>query len=231
MKQDRGNTHMLLGGLSLIMILLATYAAFIYAPLEKSMMEVQKIFYFHVASAWNAALAYLVVFIGSVAYLIKRERKWDTLAGVSAEIGVVFTTIVLITGPIWGRFAWNKWWGWEPRLTTTLILWFIYLAYLLIRAAMTEGNTRPVLAAVFGIIGFVNVPIVYFSIQWWGRQSHPEVFVASQGGLDPRMLQALIFSVFAFTFLYLYLLQKGIYIEQARQKVEEVKEYLREKFN
>ncbi len=225
--------HTLLGWISFVMVMGALYMAFIYAPVAvnpdtgKPFIS-QKIFYFHVASAWNAFFAFLVVFIASIIYLGTRNGNWDIVAKVSAEIGVVFTTIVLATGPIWARSAWNRWWDWEPRLTTTLILWFIYLAYILIRASGMEGEKKATLAAVFGIIGFLDVPIVFFAIKWWGSRYHPLVLRgAGGGGLAPTMLQALIFSVIAFTFLYFYLLQKGIFIEHAAEQVKRIKERLR----
>src|SRR5690606_7057024 len=125
------------------------------------------------------------------------------------EIRVLFTTLVLVTGPIWGKSAWNTWWTWEPRLTSTLVLCFIYLAYFLIRGAVTESHRKAALSAVFGIIGFCNIPIVYFSIHLWQR-NHPVVFGTKGGGLHPMMLHALIITVIAFTFLYLYLMQKSL---------------------
>lgn len=219
----------LLGWATLVLMLGALYAIFIYAPLEKIMLEVQKIFYVHVGVAWNAFLAFFIVFVCSIAFLRTRHGQWDRWAAASAEIGVLFTTLVLITGPIWGRAAWNTWWTWEPRLTTTLILWFIYVAYLIIRAAVPEVQRRSVLAAVFGIIGFIDVPIVYLSVQWWG--SHPIVLGPQGGGLHPAMLIALIITVLAFTSLYLYLMIKNVAIQEAREEVDKLKEKLREQYD
>lgn len=221
--------HNLLGGLTLVLVLLAIWAVFLYAPMEKVMREVQKIFYFHVGTAWNGFFAFFVVFVASIMYLLTKDRKWDTIAGVSAEIGVLFTTLVLITGSIWGSSSWGTWWKWTPRLTSSLVLWFIYLAYVLIRLSITEPQKKATLSAVFGIIGFLDVPIVYFSIKWWGSRLHPGY--VTQGGLHPMMVHALIASVFAFTALYFYLLQKGVALERAKQEVERVKETLREKFD
>ncbi|MBZ4686649.1 MAG: heme exporter protein [Clostridia bacterium] len=219
--------HTFLGWLTFAMIIFALYMALVHAPVERVMGVVQKIFYFHVASAWNAFFAFFVVFVASIIFLKTRNRKWDIIAKVSAEIGVVFTTIVLVSGPIWARSAWNRWWVWEPRLTTTLILWFIYLAYILIRSASIEEDKKGVLAAAFGIIGFLDVPVVFFAIRWWGSLYHPEVVKGSGGGLHPAMFQALIACVVAFTFLYFYFLQKGIFIELSRLRIEKIKEELR----
>lgn len=194
------------------------------------MREVQKIFYVHVGVAWNSFLAFFVVFIASLFYLKTKEQSWDILASVSAEIGVLFITLVMITGPIWGRSSWNAWWTWEPKLTASLVLWFIYIAYLLIRYSVAEANKRATLSAVFGIIGFLDVPIVYVAVQLWGGY-HPVLFGPSGGGLHPKMLQTLILTVFAFTALYFYLLQKGIALENLRLKVQAIKERLRKQFD
>jgi len=217
------------GWVAAVLMLVALYAIFFYAPLEQTMREVQKIFYIHVGTAWNAFLAFFIVFLASLLYLRKREERWDDLAAVSAEIGVLFTTMVLLTGPIWAKSAWNTWWTWEPRLTTTLVLWFIYLAYLLVRAGVVEETRRATIAAAFGIIGFADVPVVYLSVRWW-RLSHPIIFGGGGGGLHPAMLVALIISVFAFTALYLYLLQMGLTVRQLERRVRHLKEGWRERY-
>ncbi|MEW6663414.1 MAG: cytochrome c biogenesis protein [Bacillota bacterium] len=219
--------HNLVAWITAFLMLVSLYAIFWYAPLEKYMLEVQKIFYIHVGAAWNAFFAFFVVFVASVLYLKTRDLKYDVLAAASAEVGLLFTTIVLLTGPIWGKHSWNTWWTWEPRLTTTLILWFIYFAYFLVRAGVAEKARRAVLSAVFGIIGFLDVPIIYISVRWWG--SHPMVFGKTGGGLHPMMLHALIVSVVAFTFLYVYFCQKAMALENTRQELQEIKEKLRER--
>ncbi len=184
------------------MILLALYGAFVYAPTERVMGEVQRIFYFHVGSAWAGFLAFFVVFLGGLMYLIRRNQVWDHLAAASAEIGVVFTTIVLITGPIWARPIWNTWWPWgDPRVTTTLVLWLIYLAYLILRSSLPESEKKYRFCAVFGIVGFIDVPIVWMSIRWW-RTIHPTVITPTGARLEPPMLAALMMSVAAFTLLF-----------------------------
>jgi heme exporter protein C len=165
-------------------------------------------------------------------YLVKRKRIYDTYAYVSAEIGVVFTTIVLTTGPIWAKSAWNTWWVWEPRLTTTLILWFIYIGYIMIRQMDGVWDKKARLCAVFGIIGFADVPIVFFAIRWWQTKLHPIVFgngVSQQGGgIEGNMMVALMASLIALTFLYSYLLKKGVAFENMKIKVNQYKEKLRE---
>lgn len=207
----------------------ALYAVFLYAPTERTMGDVQRIFYFHVASWWVAFLAFAVVFIGSVAYLITRERSFDNLALAGAEIGVVFTTMGLITGPLWAKPAWGIFWTWDARLTTALVLWLIYVSYLMLRRYVADEAKRANLAAVAGIVGFVDVPIVYFSIRWW-RTQHPQPVIMGgpESGLHPHMAQALMVSLVAFLFLFLWLLDKRISIERSQQEVDFLHKQLEE---
>jgi heme exporter protein C len=189
-----------------ILGVVALWAAFIHAPTERVMGEVQRIFYFHVGAAWNSFLAFFMVFLAGVLYLWRRNLYWDELGAASAEIGVVFTTIVLTTGPIWARPIWNTWWPWgDPRVTTTLVLWLIYVAYFILRSSLPEGEKRARFTAVFGIIGFIDVPIVFLSIRWW-RTIHPIVITRTGARLEPEMFQAMMIAVVAFTFLYFALL-------------------------
>src|SRR5204863_3162152 len=139
----------------------AAYQALIAAPTEQTMGNVQRIFYYHVPSAWTAFLLFLINFVASVTYLIRRNAKADVLALTTAEVGVVFCTVVLITGPIWARPVWGIWWTWSPRLTLTLVLWLIYVSYLLVRRFSSSGQT-PVLASVVAVFGALDIPLVYF---------------------------------------------------------------------
>ncbi len=227
-KVDLGGFHQILGWVTFAAMAIAIYLVFIWVPVERNMGVSQKIFYFHVASAWVGFFAFFIVFIGSVAFLRTRKASWDILASSSAEIGVLFTTIVLVTGPIWAKSAWNTWWTWEPRLTTTLMLWFIYLAYLLVRASSMEQEQKGRLSAVFGIVGFLNVPVVFMSIHWWQAVLHPNVIEVNRIGLPPSMLKTLIFSVIAFTFLYVYFLRTGMAVARLSHQVQLLKDQLRE---
>ncbi len=193
---------------SILLILLGAlmvadlFLIFRFAPVERTMGPIQKIFYFHVPSAWVAFLAFFVTFLASVTYLVTKRESHDCVASSSAAVGMLFCTIVLVTGPIWGKPVWGIWWTWDPRLTSTLVLWFIYVAYLLIRSYL-PGARRATLSAVVGIFGFLNVPLVYMSIRWW-RTQHPQpVLAGGEGsGLDPRMKLVFFFSLFVFTLLY-----------------------------
>lgn len=216
----------ILGWLTFITTMAALYLVFMWVPNERIMGPVQKIFYFHVASAWIGFFAFLVVFIAGLAYLFTRDNKWDTIGVSSAQIGVMFTTIVLITGPIWARPTWNAWWTWDPRLTTTLVLWFLYLAYLMIRSSIHEEEKKARFSAIFGIIAFIDVPIVWFSIRWW-RTIHPVVVDSSGFAMSPKMFTTLMVSLLAFSFLYLYLLTNTMKLEKMRVEVAGLKERLR----
>jgi heme exporter protein C len=203
--------------------LLALYMAFVYAPKEATMGQVQRIFYFHAGAAWTAFLAFFVVFLGGLAYLRTHDRRWDALALSSAEIGVVFTTITLATGSIWAKPAWGAWWTWDPRLTTTTVLWLIYVSYLILRGAIDEPERRAGFAAVVGIVGFVDVPIVFLSIRLW-RTIHP-VLVKPEGfDMAPEMVVALIVALLACTLLYAYLLLVRTSLERRRLEVEAAKQ-------
>jgi heme exporter protein C len=172
------------------------YEALIGAPTERTMGDVQRIFYYHVPSAWTAFLLFLINFVASVTYLIRRNATADILALVTAEVGVVFCTVVLVTGPIWARPVWGIWWTWDLRLTLTLVLWLIYVSYLMLRRFSTSSQT-PVLAAVLAIFGALDVPLVYFSI-WFFRTQHPSPVIGDGGSLDPRMLHVLLINWAAF---------------------------------
>ena len=149
-------THtQLVGMLAAIFLFIAIYLVFSFAEIEMTMLEVQKIFYFHISAAFTLFLAFGVTFISSILYLIKRRDKYDTIALVSTEIGIIFGVVVFTTGPIWARFAWNTWWNWEPRLTSALILWLTYIGYLILRSALAEEKKR-VYSAVLGTIGFLK---------------------------------------------------------------------------
>ncbi len=187
----------------------AMYLGFIYAPPERVMGDAQRIMYFHVGAAWNAFLAFGVVFAACILHLWRGGRGWSRLAFASAEVGVFFTTLTLVSGSVWARASWNVWWTWDPRLTTTLILWFIYIGYLVVRGAAEEDPSRERLAAVIGIVGFFVVPVVYMSDQWWVGL-HPRVVTLSGFAMPGPMVVALMSAVGAFTLLYVWLLGKRL---------------------
>ena len=190
-------TFPILSVVAVALLAYALYQALVVAPTERTMGDVQRIFYYHVPSAWTAFLLFLANLVASVTYLIRRNPKADALAVVCAEVGVVFCTIVLVTGPIWARPVWGIWWTWDVRLTTTLVLWLIYVSYLVLRRFSDSAQT-PVLAAVLAIFGALDVPLVYFSI-WFFRTQHPQPVIGGGGSLDPRMWHVLLINWLAFS--------------------------------
>lgn len=200
-------------GLSFILFVIALYMVFIYVPTEKTMGIVQRIFYLMVPMAWLALFSFIIIFISSILYLKTRETKWDVIAISAAEMGLIFTTLTLIAGSIWARPIWGVWWTWEPRLTATLVLWLIYLAYFMVRSLATEESRGATFAAVVGIVGFVDVPIIGMATTLW-RGMHPGAIIF-QGGLDPSMLLTLLINIAAFTVFYILLLTQRISIRNA----------------
>ena len=212
-------------GLSFVLFMVALYLVFLYVPTEKHQGVVQRIFYFHVPLAWVAFLAFFVVFVYSAIYLWKRDPRWDAVAHSSAEKGIVFTTLVLITGSVWGKVAWGVWWTWDARLTSSLVLWLIYIAYILVRSLTAEKERGARFAAVVGIVGFIDVPIVALAITLW-RTQHPSA-VIFEGGLAPGMMVTLMVSLVAFTALFTTLLIQRVSLMSDEEEVERLKELRR----
>src|SRR5207302_4852755 len=205
--------------LTLVLLSYALYEALVAAPTEQTMGEVQRIFYYHVPSAWTPFLLFLVNFVASVVYLLNRSDKADMLALTTAEVGVVFCTIVLVTGPIWARPVWGIWWTWDMRLTLTLVLWLIYVSYLVLRRFSDSGQT-PVLAAALAVFGALDVPLVYFSI-WFFRTQHPQPVIGGGGSIDPRMLHVLLINWLAFSCFAFLICWSRYRLERLRREVEE----------
>lgn len=212
---------------SLIGIAAGLTMSFLYAPTERTMGDVQRIFYFHVPLAWVAFVAFFAAFVAGIGYLATRSMRFDLVGSASAEIGTLFTTLVLATGSIWAKKAWNTWWTWEPRLTTMLILWLIYFGYLTARGALEEPERRARVSAVIAVVGFVNVPIVYMSIRWW-RSMHPLVITRSGFAMEGSMVATLMVSLAGFTALYGFLLLLRIQLGEAQADVEAVQARVRD---
>jgi len=196
----------------------ALYQALVVAPTERTMGDVQRIFYYHVPSAWTAFLLFLTNLVASIVYLIRRNPKADAVAVVCAEVGVVFCTVVLVTGPIWARPVWGIWWTWDVRLTTTLVLWLIYVSYLVLRRFSDSAQT-PMLAAVLAIFGALDVPLVYFSI-WFFRTQHPQPVIGGGGSLDPRMWHVLLINWLAFSCFAFMVCWSRFRLELLQREVE-----------
>lgn len=218
------NTHALV---TLAWLLVALYMIFLYAPREETMGDVQRIFYVHVPSAITAFLAYFVVALGSVMYLAKRSFFWDELAHGAAEVGFIFCTCVLVTGPLWAKPVWGIWWTWDMRLTSTFILWLLYIGYLMLRSYLVNPGRAATLSAVVGVIGAADVIFDYMSIRWF-RTQHPQpVILGGPGsGIDPRMLATLLVSWGAFLCLFTFLLRLRLAWAQARRELSELRREL-----
>lgn len=217
-RKEQSRLDTVLGVLLLVGMVLALYMAFLQAPRERTMGDLQRIFYFHMPAGVVGLIAFAVNFAASLMYVVKKDRWWDSVALSAAEIGVMFLTIVLLTGPIWAKPVWFVWWTWSPRLTSSLVLWMLYVAYLLVRNYVPDPERRAMMSAVFGIVAFVDAPIVWFSIRWW-RDIHPSPVVET-GGLSPLMRPALWTCLVVFMILFLYLLRRRFFLEQARLDVD-----------
>jgi heme exporter protein C len=199
----------------------ALYQGLVVAPTEATMGDVQRIFYYHLPHAWVAFLLFFTNFLASIWYLMRRTERSDALALSTAEVGVVFCTVVLVTGPLWARPVWGIWWTWDARLTSTLVLWLIYVSYLVLRRFATGAQTQ-VLSAALAIFGFLDVPIVYLSIRYF-RTQHPQPVIAGGegSGLDPRMWTAVLWNLAGFLSFALLLVWLRYRLALAENAVEE----------
>jgi heme exporter protein C len=213
-----------LGFTSLVLLAVATYGLFFVAGPLAVQGDAARILYFHVPMAGVAFLAFFIVFGASVAYLRTGNPRWDRLGQASAEVGVVFTTLVLITGAIWGYPIWGTWWSWDPKLTSTLIMWFMYVAYLMVRS-YAEPPRGPRFAAIVGIVAFVDVPIVYLSSYWW-RTLHPPPAIGPLAEQQPSssIVWMLMLSAVAFTVLFAFLVRVRVEIDEAESRLASSRE-------
>jgi heme exporter protein C len=213
--------RIILGAVTVLLVIAAAYAAFYIAPEERTMGLIQRIFYFHAASAWAGMDAFFVCFIANLLYIWKRSPRYDWVGVSSAEVGLAFITVVLITGPIWAKPAWGIWWTWDARLTSTFVLWLLYISYLLLRSLIVEQDRRALLSALFGVFAFLDVPLVYFSIRWWRTQHPAPVVMGGPGsGLDPTMNKVFFFSVLAMHVLMAFLIVQRTTVEKVKSEVD-----------
>ena len=178
---------------------------FVYAPEEKVMGLAQKIFYIHLPLAWWGLVSFIIAAVCGALYLTRRDLKYDMYGAAAVEIGMLCCTLTLITGSIWGRHSWGVWWTWDPRLTTALILWFIYAGCMALRAMPMPESRRASLCSVVAIAGVLDVPLVFLSARLW-RSIHPSVFASKGGGLEPEMAVAVAASVLCFGLVWAALL-------------------------
>jgi heme exporter protein C len=211
--------------LAAVLIIFAGYAALFIAPLDVRQGEIYRIFFFHV-SAWAATFtAFTIAFVSNVAYLSTRRARWDDWGVSAAEVGVACCTIGLITGPLWGKPVWGIWWTWDARLTTTFILWLLYISYLLLRGAIEERDRRATLTAVFGVFAFLDVPLVYMSNRLW-RTQHPQpvFFGGPNSFVDPMIAKVFILCMIAVLSVLMIVLIDRYRLERMRRELEELRQ-------
>jgi len=220
---------------SAVLLAIATWLVFFYAPMELVMGQVQRIFYFHVANAWVGMLGFMVAAVAGIVYLRTHDLEWDIIEQAAVEISLVFFITTIVTGSIWAYPAWGTWWTWDPRLTTAAILEMIYIAYLLLRQGIEDPERRARFGAVYTLIGALSVPITFLSIRLF-RTIHPALIgtasSAAQGGFDmtPRMLQTFFFSLLTFSVIFATLLWHRIRLGRLAEKVEQMKLEVMQKY-
>ena len=204
----------------------ASYLAFVFAPPEATMGDLYRILYVHLPAAWVCYLAFTLSMVGSVLYLQRREPRYDTLAEVSAVLGLLFGAVTLVSGSIWANAAWGTYWNWDPRETTTLVLWVAYLGYITLKLSLENEERRAVVGSVYNILAFVTVPLSYFSLQLLPTL-HPQVVSGSGIALTPPMILALALNVVSATVLFVYILGAASTVHALERRVEAL-QYLRE---
>src|SRR5271170_2416186 len=207
-----------------LLMVAAAYAAFFIAPTDSRQGLIYRIIFLHVPCAETGLVSFFVCFVANVAYVLKRNPQWDWLGVSAAEVGLVFTTVVLVTGPIWAHPVWGIWWTWDARLTSTFVLWLLYVAYLMLRTLVEEPDRRALLSALFGIFAFIDVPLVFGSIRWW-RTQHPQPVIMGEpgAGLDPTMLKVLLFSWLPMLALMTLLIMTRYRLEAMRSDLDLVR--------
>ena len=213
---------------SLILLGISTYLAVFFAPTEKVMGEVQKVFYFHIGTAWTALLGFILAAVFSVVYLVNKDLKWDRLQVAAIEVSLVFFLITIVLGSIWARPAWNTWWTWDPRLTTAAVTELIYIAYFMLRQGIDDPERRARFGAVYALVGGLSAPITFFAIRLF-RTIHPVVVgganAEAQGGfaMTSNMKVAFFFALFAFTIIFVDLFWNRVILGNLQDKVEQLK--------
>ena len=226
--QEKPVVLKILDGVSVILLGISTYLALVYAPTELVMGDVQRVFYFHIGTAWTALLGFLLAAVFSVVYLIKKDLKWDRYQVAAIEVSLVFFFITIVLGSIWARPAWNTWWTWDPRLTTAAVTELIYIAYFMLRQGIDDPDRRARFGAVYALVGGISAPITFFAIRLF-RTIHPVVIgganAEAEGGfaMTADMRVAFFFALFAFTVIFVDLYWNRIRLGNLQEKVEQLK--------
>ena len=226
--QEKPVVLKILDGVSVILLGISTYLALVYAPTELVMGDVQRVFYFHIGTAWTALLGFILAAVFSVVYLIKKDLKWDRYQVAAIEVSLVFFFITIVLGSIWARPAWNTWWTWDPRLTTAAVTELVYIAYFMLRAGIEDPEKRARFGAVYALLGGLSAPITFMVIRLF-RTIHPVVVgngnPEAQGGFDMTgsMLTAMFVALGAFTVFFINLMWHRIRLGALEEKVEQIK--------
>jgi heme exporter protein C len=223
-EQPQKSRARFLGALALITIAFGLYWALVQAPRDALQGDVQRIMYLHLPSILTAYLSFFLVFIGSCLYLWKREKRDDNLAHSAAELGVLFTALTTIEGSIWGKPTWGVWWTWDARLTLTAILLLIYSGYLMLRSLIDDEDRAALSAAILGIIGFLDIPLIHMSVYWWRTLHQPPSILRPDKlpweNVHPAMLTALAINFVGFLLLYFYLLSLRLHLGEVRSEIK-----------
>ena len=221
---SENKTITILSVFTAILFVFAFFMVIFYAPIEVNMGLVQKVFYFHMSAAWVGMLAFLMAAVFGILYLVHKDLKWDRLIASSVEIGLLFTVICILSGMIWARPIWNTWWTWDPRLTTVTIMAFTYIAFILLRRSMDEPSKRAQFSAIYAIIGFVTVPLTFFSARLL-RTIHPVIFGSGEVdmNLNQPMLTTMFISLGAFTVMYVALLLQRARLMKAEETLMQLR--------
>ncbi|HEY5386881.1 MAG TPA: cytochrome c biogenesis protein CcsA [Thermoleophilia bacterium] len=207
-----------------IFLVVGVLLAFLYAPIDASTMGYsQKIFFYHAPIAETALVAFGISFVAAVLYLRSQDPKWDRLGLVCIRLGLLFSILVMATGMIWGKAAWGTWWDWEPRLTTFLLVCFLYVAYFVLRSVVEEEQRRATFAAVFAIIAFIDVPITFFATRFLPAGMHPVVITAGGTGMPGSMFVSFFLSMIGMTLLLVALIRRDLGVEELRDRVSDLK--------
>ena len=210
-------------------MLVTIYMVFMWVPTEQNLGVSQRIFYVHVPLGWIGMVSIFVVGIASVIHLLTKKNLWDAIAYSAAELGVIFATLILITGAVWAKPVWGVWWSWDPKLTTTLILWFVYVGYLMVRSFSPRGSQGRRYASVVALLGAIDAPIIYLASIWW-RTAHPNLNIGplaeSDSDLDSKMFITFFVSLITFTIFYVYVMLERIQMRKCEDDLDEVHQYV-----
>ena len=221
---SRSNIYLGFISLSSVLMVGSLYMSLIWAPTEITLGDSQRIFYLHIPLAWLGMLSIIILAIFSITYLVTRNIKWDNLAYSTAELGFILITLVLVTGMIWSKAEWTVWWTWDPKLTTTVILWFIYLAYIMLRKYGPSDLRGASYGAVLGIIGAIDVPMIYMAANWWSS-AHPELNIGplsdQSSSVNSEMMMTLLVSLIAYTMLYIIILNEKYVVQKGTNIIDE----------